>query len=84
MRHGKKISANTIQLLLKSNYSILQIANFFGGKIKYLPERPGERYASALTRMNLSNNIITKIGKRKIKNHITDFKKIIDAQKEYL
>ena len=29
----------------------------FGGKIKYLPSRPGERYASALTNMNLSNKV---------------------------
>tara|TARA_Y100000389_G_scaffold94978_1_gene91652 strand:- start:1526 stop:2431 length:906 start_codon:yes stop_codon:yes gene_type:complete len=80
----KKKKCKHYSIAAKSNYSILQIANFFGGKIKYLPKRPGERYSSALTRMNLSNNIITKIGKRKIKNHITDFKKIINAQKKYL
>jgi UDP-glucose 4-epimerase len=80
----KKNKCKHYSIAAENNYSIIQIANFFGGKIKYLPERPGERYASALTKMNLSNNIINKIGKRKIKNYITDFKKIIDAQKEYL
>ena len=80
----KKDKCKHYSIAAENNYSIIQIANFFGGKIKYLPERPGERYASALTKMNLSNNIINKIGKRKIKNYITDFKKIIDAQKEYL
>ena len=80
----KKDKCKHYSIAAENNYSIIQIANFFGGKIRYLPERPGERYASALTKMNLSNNIIDKIGKRKIKNYITNFKKIIDAQKEYL
>ena len=31
------------------SYSILDVAKMFGTKIKYLPKRPGERYASALT-----------------------------------
>ena len=30
----------------------------FNSKIKFLPTRPGERYASALTDMNLSNKVI--------------------------
>ena len=35
----------------------------FGTKIKYLPKRPGERYASALTNMNLSNKVYKYFGK---------------------
>ena len=61
----------------KKSYSILQIAKLFGGKIKFLPKRPGERYASALTKMHLSNKVINKIGKRNIKNYISEFKKKI-------
>ena len=38
-------------------YSILDVAKMFKTKIKYLPRRPGERYASALTNMNLSNKV---------------------------
>ena len=43
----------------KKNYSILEVAAMFKTKIKYLPKRKGERYASALTNRNLSNKIHT-------------------------
>jgi UDP-glucose 4-epimerase len=59
----------------KKNYSILQIAKLFDTKIKYLPERRGERYASKLTKMNLSNSVINKIGIRDIKHYISNFRK---------
>ncbi len=59
----------------RKSYSILQIAKQFGGKIKFLPERPGERYSSALTKMNLSNKVISNIGDTGIKSYITKFKK---------
>ena len=39
------------------SYSILDVAKMFGTKIRYLPQRPGERYASALTNMHLSNKV---------------------------
>ena len=42
----------------------------FRGKIKYLPKRPGERYASALTNMNLSNRVYKLFGKKSLKNYI--------------
>ena len=45
----------------------------FGGKIKYLPKRPGERYLSALTNMNLSNKIYKNFGKIHLKNYIDNF-----------
>ena len=56
-------------------YSVLQIAKMFGGKIKYLPARKGERFASALTNMNLSNSIINISGIKSIKEYIHEFKK---------
>ena len=71
----KKNKCKHYSIAAKKNYSIIQIAKLFGGPIKYLPERPGERYASALTKMNLSNRVINKIGKKSIKKYITDFKK---------
>ena len=55
--------------------SILQIAKLFGTKIKYLPERSGERYASKLTKMNLSNNVVNIKGNIDIEDYITKFKK---------
>ena len=39
-------------------------------KIKYLPKRPGERYASALTSMNLSNKVYKHFGKIDLKKYI--------------
>jgi UDP-glucose 4-epimerase len=70
----KKNKCKHYSIAAKKNYSILQIAKLFGGKIKFLPKRPGERYASALTKMYLSNKVINKIGKRSIKSYITKFK----------
>ena len=54
-------------------YSILDVAKMFGAKIKYLPKRPGERYASALTNMNLSNKVYKHFGKIALKKYIDNF-----------
>ena len=58
----------------KKSYSILQVAKMFGHKIKFLPDRPGERYASALTNMNLSNKVYKLYGKIELKNYIKSIK----------
>ena len=58
----------------KKSYSIVQVANLFGSKIKYLPARKGERFASALTKMNLSNKVYRKYGKIELKDYINQFK----------
>ena len=71
----KKNKCAHYSIASNKNYSIMQIAKQFGDKIKFLPERPGERYASALTKMHLSNKVINKIGKRSIKKYISEFKK---------
>ena len=42
----------------------------FKSKIKLLPPRRGERYASALTNMNLSNKVYKIFGKVKLKEYI--------------
>ena len=57
----------------KKSYSIIQIAKMFKCKIKYLPKRKGERYASALTDMNLSNKVYQKFGKTNISDYIKNF-----------
>ena len=45
----------------------------FNSKIKYLDKRPGERYASALTKINLSNKIYKHYGKKSLRNYISEF-----------
>ncbi len=57
----------------KKTYSILDVAKMFKTKIKFLPARRGERYASALTKMNLTNKIHKKYGKIELKNYINNF-----------
>ena len=57
----------------KKSYSILEVAKLFGTKIKYLPPRLGERYASALTNMSLNNKVIKRFGKIHLKDYITSF-----------
>ena len=52
------------------SYTILQVAKMFGSKIKYLNERPGERYASALTNLNLKNKVFKYFGKIKLTDYI--------------
>ena len=42
----------------------------FKTKIKFLKKRPGERYASALTNMNLSNKVYKYFGKKNLKDYI--------------
>ena len=51
----------------KKSYTILEVAKMFKTKIKFLPKRRGERYASALTNMNLSNRVYKKFGKIRLK-----------------
>ena len=58
----------------KKDYSILEVAKLFGSKIKLLPARSGERYASALTNMNLSNKVYKNFGKINLKTYIEKFK----------
>ena len=53
----------------------MNVAKLFGSKIKMLPPRSGERYASALTNMNLSNKVYKMFGKKELKKYIEDFKK---------
>ena len=57
----------------KKSYSIIDVAKLFDSKVKYLPRRAGERYASALTNKNLSNKIYKYFGKVSLKKYIKDF-----------
>ncbi|MBK57204.1 MAG: ADP-L-glycero-D-manno-heptose-6-epimerase [Flavobacteriaceae bacterium] len=62
----------------KDSYSVLEVAKMFGKKIKFLPARKGERYASALTRLSLSKKIYRNYGKIKLKKYVKDFVKNIE------
>ena len=59
----------------RKSYSIIDVAKMFNTKIKYLPSRPGERYASTLTNMSLNNTVIKHFGKINLKDYISSFMK---------
>ena len=48
----KKGKQKEYMLGTKKTYTILQIAKMFGGKIKLLPQRPGDRFGSTMTNNN--------------------------------
>ena len=54
----------------RKSYSILEVAKMFNTKIKYLSKRRGERYASALTNMSLSNKVYKYFGKINLTDYI--------------
>ena len=60
-------------ILNKKSYSVLQVAKMFKSKIIYCKPRPGERYASALTKMSQNNQIIKRYGKINLKDYISSF-----------
>jgi len=66
----KKNKCRHYSISNKKSYSIIQVAKIFNTKIKYLPPRPGERYSSALTSMNLSNKVHKLFGKIGLKDYL--------------
>ena len=71
----KKEKCRHYSISNKKSYSIIQVAKFFSFKIKFLPARKGERYASALTRVNLSNKVYKIFGKTNLKDYISNIVK---------
>ena len=61
--------------LLKENQTFIGVLNPYDNKnkITYLKSRPGERYASALTKMSNNRKIINKYGKIDLKDYVTSF-----------
>ena len=57
----------------KKSYSVMQVAKMFNTKIKFLPQRKGERFSSALTKMNLNNRVYKFFGKTSLKKYIKIF-----------
>ena len=69
----KKNKCRHYSISNKTSYSVLQVAKMFNRRIKFLPARLGERYASALTSMNLSNKVYKLFGSIQLKDYVKDF-----------
>ena len=69
----KKNLSRHYSISSKESFTIIEVARMFKSKIKFLNKRPGERYASALTNMNLSNKVYRHFGKIKLSKYINDF-----------
>ena len=72
----KKNKCRHYSISSKTSYTIAQVAKLFGGKIKFLPPRKGERFASALTNMNLSRKVYKIFGKKNLKDYIDSLKNV--------
>jgi UDP-glucose 4-epimerase len=57
----------------KQSFSIIELAKLFKSKIRYLPKRKGERFASALTKMNLNYKIVRLSAKIRLKDYVSNF-----------
>ena len=57
----------------RESYSVLEVAKLFKSKIKFLPSRQGERYASALTNLSYPNKVYKYFGKIKLSQYIKKF-----------
>ena len=68
----KKNKSRHYTISNRKSFKIIEIAKMFNSKIRYLPHRKGERYASALTNMNLLNKVQRYYGKIQLKNYIKD------------
>jgi UDP-glucose 4-epimerase len=69
----KKNKCKHYSIASNQSYSIIQLAKLFTNKIRYLPKRAGERYASALAKMNLNNKIIRLSAKIRLKDYVNNF-----------
>ena len=74
--HGKKKKCRHYSISNRKSYTIIEVAKMFDTKLKFLPTRSGERYASALTSMNLSNKVYKLFGNIKLKHYIKNIIKL--------
>ena len=61
----------------KKSYTILEVAKMFNSNVKFLLPRRGERFASALSSLNLSNRVFKQFGKINLKDYIKNIVKSI-------
>ena len=66
----------------QKSYSIMSVAKLFNSRVKFLPQRSGERYASALTNLSFKNKVIKHYGKINLKDYITSFIKAENKKNE--
>ena len=59
----------------RKSFSILEVAKMFKSKIKFLPVRKGERYASALSTLSLSSKVYKFYGKISLRKYVDSFLK---------
>ena len=71
----KKNECKHYSISNRKSYTIIEVAKLFDTKIKLLPPRKGERYASALTSMNLSNKVNKIFGKIDLKDYLANIVK---------
>jgi len=71
----KKNECKHYSISNRKSYTIIEVAKLFDTKIKLFPPRKGERYASALTSMNLSNKVHKMFGKIDLKDYIANIVK---------
>ena len=57
----------------KKSHSIADVANMFKTRVRYVPPRKGERFASALTNFSYNNKVIKFYGKINLKDYISSF-----------
>ena len=69
----KKNKSRHYSISSRESHTVLEVAKWFNHKIKFLPKRKGERYASALTNMNLSNKVYKKFGTVSLKKYVSNF-----------
>ena len=71
----KKNECKHYSISNRKSYTIIEVAKLFDTKIRLLPSRKGERYASALTTMNLSNKVHKMFGKINLKDYVANIVK---------
>jgi UDP-glucose 4-epimerase len=69
----KKNKCKHYSIANKQSFSIIELAKLFKSKIRYIPMRKGERFASALTKMSLNNKIIRLPAEIRLKNYVNNF-----------
>ena len=69
----KKNKCRHYSISNKNSYSLLEVARMFKSKVRFLPKRPGERYASALINKHLSNKMHKYFGKIKLREYVNEF-----------
>ena len=66
----KKNKSKHYSISNRKSYTIIEVAKLFNTKIKFLRPRKGERYASALSSMNLSNKVYKMFGTIDLKDYV--------------